>query len=641
MAKAAAAAAMAQQQRARAHSRAEAGGPPPLPGGAAPARTASSAGRPEAARALSGAGQPAASPRGPPPPAPARPPPHARPPPVPAAALPKTQPQPASPPAQRAAAGRPPTPPSAGGGLQVGSLVDSAQFVNGMPNSDPTQVMLVFFKKHKPGSDTLEHVGQVMAAAQAATAASGKPGDWLELLYAGMSRTYDEDPRVAFAEYINMQASAALAATRAAAAKRGWSRAGDMMSTSKRMILAAKQAQDADVSSGESGSSEGGSDSASGDSDEGELGLQDRIDDALEADFDDVRKIEAIVKEASQQDNRHPALVPVKDKLERLKVAQKKDRKGAAAAAVVSEEKEQEERVARQALLESQAAASVEREQALVAELDLHKAELAAAQCLTQQKLAAEEAEASYWKAETAEAKAEKARLEHILAEVQSSFIEQVEAEVAEVLQSTGGSGSPREEQQEALLEEAAEREQRLLEQLERTATELEIVEAKLKGDAPTRGASPPAVASPEMWLIDGGSDASSVDDEEAEFLREEGLESPVEEEEIVRFSTPHSPEPEPEPEQASVQVRAARSLAEILAEPHVASVAPLHIPSVAYRSEPDSEEPISPESRCDLSLFWLMLSPLITFCMDSSLVKIGTDGWTCSWPALTLCSRS
>ena len=98
--------------------------------------------------------------------------------------------------------------------------------------------------------------------------------------------------------------------------------------------------------------------------------------------------------------------------------------------------------------------------------------ELAAAERLTREKLAAEEAEATYWKAEAAEAEAEKSRLEHILAEVQSSFVEQVEAEVAEVLQSVGDSPrSPREEQQEVLLEAAAEREQQLLEQVTSQAT--------------------------------------------------------------------------------------------------------------------------------------------------------------------------
>ena len=41
--------------------------------------------------------------------------------------------------------------------------MDSARFLNGMPNPEPIQVMLTFFKKHSPGDDTLDHVEAVLA----------------------------------------------------------------------------------------------------------------------------------------------------------------------------------------------------------------------------------------------------------------------------------------------------------------------------------------------------------------------------------------------------------------------------------------------------------------------------------------------
>ena len=104
-----------------------------------------------------------------------------------------------------------------------------------MPNSDPTQVLLVFFKKHSPSEDTLEHVQEVLAEYQT----RADHGDWVEQMYADMSKTVKNTRCVA--EHINMQATAALAATRAAAAHKGWATIkGGMVHASKRLVLAAR-----------------------------------------------------------------------------------------------------------------------------------------------------------------------------------------------------------------------------------------------------------------------------------------------------------------------------------------------------------------------------------------------------------------
>ena len=117
-------------------------------------------------------------------------------------------------------------------------IAGATTFVGGYGGADPAEVIMAFYKKHKP---PLANVAEAKTLATYQAKASGEGEVWQDMMFAEIAAEMGEDPRVAHAEYLNFQASAALAATRAMAASKGWAVVkGDAMSTSRRMLLAAK-----------------------------------------------------------------------------------------------------------------------------------------------------------------------------------------------------------------------------------------------------------------------------------------------------------------------------------------------------------------------------------------------------------------
>eukprot|EP01044_Picomonas_judraskeda_P021485 COSAG03_NODE_5070_length_1346_cov_3.838011_1_plen_448_part_11 len=294
-----------------------------------------------------------------------------------------------------------------------------------------------------------------------------------------MSRRAGEDPRVAYAEYVNMQAAAALHATRAAAAQRGWFTVkGGMMQTSKRMLLAAKISKQS-------------SDSDATNPTDGDMPAIVELVTEAEAGGNTYSPPSALQQTRashSQESHVQPNSVPVRQqqpevlqdsvtsaedpqRAQELKLAQARTEEQAAAFAA-REQALLSELSARKAELAEAAFAA--REQALLSELSAQKAEPTVADGKAQDTLAAEAAEAAEARRLAAEAKLERDSMQRELAEAQSSFAQQLKDVVAQVRQD----GSPRADH-DTELHAAAQREEILRMQLQVAAMELEVVESK------------------------------------------------------------------------------------------------------------------------------------------------------------------
>ena len=361
-------------------------------------------------------------------------------------------------------------------------IAKTATFVGGYGGADPAEVIMAFYKKHKPPLANVAEVAKTLATYQAK--ASGEGEVWQDMMFAEIAAAEGEDPRVAHAEYLNFQASAALAATRAMAASKGWAVVkGDAMSTSRRMLLAAKMMKTqrdeegalapaaAPAPAARSGS---GSGSGSEPSSDEEASLQDQLDDALDDGFADAAAIRKLLAAARTAGHKHPSVLSLAHKLERIS------------------EQEQEQATKYRALQEA-AAAAAEKEAQLEAALQ------AAAEELAQSRDDAEQATAARAAAleSEAEAKAEAARLARVVSEAQLPEHE--------------------DGQFQAQLVAAAEREAGLRLELDATAAELQAVRVAGGGDSGRP-------RSPEVFM--GAKDLEKavtehVDAEAEEFLEE------------------------------------------------------------------------------------------------------------------------
>ena len=379
-------------------------------------------------------------------------------------------------------------------------IAKTATFVGGYGGADPAEVIMAFYKKHKPPLANVAEVAKTLATYQAK--ASGEGEVWQDMMFAEIAAAEGEDPRVAHAEYLNFQASAALAATRAMAASKGWAVVkGDAMSTSRRMLLAAKMmktqrdeegalAPAAALAAAPAPAARSGSGSGSGSepSSDEEASLQDQLDDALDDGFADAAAIRKLLAAARQAGHKHPSVLSLAHKLERIS------------------EQEQEQATKYRALQEA-AAAAAEKEAQLEAALQAAAEELAKSRDDAEQATAARAAALE----SEAEAKAEAARLARVVSEAQLPEHE--------------------DGQFQAQLVAAAEREAGLRLELDATAAELQAVRVAGGGDSGRP-------RSPEVFM--GAKDLEKAVTEHVDAEAEEFLEEGWDEARAVRelFST-------------------------------------------------------------------------------------------------------